>query len=147
MCSEKKKKKQRIWDHSSLQYLSRVLGPLLCYLLLGSTHRLSMGFRSGDWDGHGRRFILYSVNLFCVDLYIRFGPLSCWRSNEDPGPDGQTSAWCVTGLWHPKLSLRHRYISTECWRCWNSIEVWKTYFSYTQNKMFNCKYKSSNKEP
>ena len=28
----------------------------------------------------------------------------------------------------------------------NSTEVWKTYFSYTQNKMFDCKYKSSNKE-
>ena len=39
----------------------------------------SMGFRSGDCEGHGKTFILQAVNHFCVDLEVCFGSLSCWK--------------------------------------------------------------------
>ena len=47
-------------------------------------HRFSMGFRSGDCDGHGKTFILLSVNNFCVDFEVCFGSLSCWKVQPLP---------------------------------------------------------------
>ena len=43
-----------------------------------------MGFRSGDCDGHGKTFILRSVNHFCVDFEVCFGSLSCWKVQPRP---------------------------------------------------------------
>src|SRR4029434_4151078 len=44
-----------------------------------------MGFRSRDCDGHGKTFILRSVNHFCVDFDLcRFGSLSCWKVQPRP---------------------------------------------------------------
>lgn len=40
------------------------------------THTSFMGFRSGDWDGHGKTLILWSVNHFYVDFGVCFGSLS-----------------------------------------------------------------------
>ena len=42
-----------------------------------------MGFRSGDWDGHGISLILCSVNHLCVDL-DNFGSLPCWKIQQWP---------------------------------------------------------------
>lgn len=43
--------------------------------------QLSAGDRdytvSGDWDGHDKSLILWSLNYFCVNFYICFESLSC----------------------------------------------------------------------
>ena len=44
----------------------------------------SMGFRSGDCEGHGKTFILQAVIHFCVDLEVCFGSLSCWKVQPRP---------------------------------------------------------------
>src|SRR4029434_8947420 len=76
-----------IGDHSSIQYLSRSFrfqGQCLWTLIFSSSHRFSMGFRSGDCDGHGKTFILRSVNHFCVDFEVCFRSLSCWQVQPRP---------------------------------------------------------------
>src|SRR4029434_5823090 len=55
-----------------------------CRLGFSSSHRFSMGFRSGDCDGHGKTFILRSVNHFCVDFEVCFGSLTCWKVQPQP---------------------------------------------------------------
>jgi hypothetical protein len=45
-------------------------------LLFSSPHSFSTGFKSEDWDSHGKRFILCSVTHFCVDFDVCFGSLS-----------------------------------------------------------------------
>ena len=55
----------------SLQIIERPRSSIyLCTLLFSSAHIFSMGFRSGNWDGHGRRLFLCSVNHFCIDLDV-----------------------------------------------------------------------------
>src|SRR4029434_4792512 len=49
-----------------------------------ANHRFSTGFRSGDCDGHGKTFILWSLNHFCVDFKGYFGSLSCWKVQPQP---------------------------------------------------------------
>ncbi len=49
-------------------------------LLFSSPHSFSVGFRSEDWDRHGKRLILCSVNHFCVYL----GLLSWWKIQTRP---------------------------------------------------------------
>ncbi len=49
-----------------------------------SLHSFSVGFRSEDWDGHGRSFILCSVTHFCVDFDVCFGLLSWWKIQPRP---------------------------------------------------------------
>ena len=74
---------QGIWDHSSIQNLSRSFrfrGPRLWTLLFSSSHR----FRSGDWNGHCKTLILWSVNHFCVDFEVCFGSLPCWKIQPQP---------------------------------------------------------------
>src|SRR4029434_2821457 len=55
-----------------------------CRLGFSSSHRFSMGFRSGDGEGHGKTFILRLVNHFCVDFKVSFGSLSCWKTQPRP---------------------------------------------------------------
>ncbi len=43
------------------------------------THSFYTGFRSEDWDGYGKSFILCSVTHFCVVFYVCFGSLSWWK--------------------------------------------------------------------
>src|SRR4029434_1793194 len=56
----------------------------ICRLGFSTSHRFSMGFRLGDCDGHGKTFILWSVNHFCVDFEVCFGSLSCWKVQPWP---------------------------------------------------------------
>src|SRR4029434_2502214 len=68
--------------HSSIAVSLQILQipwSTLVTLLFSSSHRFSMGFRSGDCDGLGKTFILRSVNHFCVDFEVCFGSLSCWK--------------------------------------------------------------------
>jgi len=44
----------------------------------------SYGFRSGDWDDHGRTFILGSPTHFCVDFDVYFGSMSWWKIHPRP---------------------------------------------------------------
>ncbi len=37
-----------------------------------SSYSFSTGWRSGDSDGHGETFILFSVTHFCVDFDVCF---------------------------------------------------------------------------
>src|SRR4029434_2625818 len=39
---------------------------------------------SWDCDGHGKTFILRSVNHFCVDFEVCFGSLTCWKVQPQP---------------------------------------------------------------
>src|SRR4029434_7353726 len=55
-----------------------------CGLSSSAHHTFSMGFRSGDFDGHGKTFILRSVNQFCVDFEVCFRSLSCWKVQLRP---------------------------------------------------------------
>src|SRR4029434_4374987 len=56
----------------------------ICRFGFSSSHRFSMGFRSGDCDGNGKTFILLSVNHFCVDFEVCFGSYSCWKVQPWP---------------------------------------------------------------
>src|SRR4029434_10585954 len=56
----------------------------VCRLGFSSSHRFSMGFRSGDCDGHGKTFIPWSVDNFCVDFEVCFGSLSCCKVQPWP---------------------------------------------------------------
>src|SRR4029434_3466708 len=67
----------------SLQIL-QILRSTFCRLGFSSSHRFSMGFRSGDCDGHGHTFIPRAVYHFCVDFEMCFGLLCCWK--VQPGP-------------------------------------------------------------
>ncbi len=49
-------------------------------MLILSPLQFSIGFRSEDWDGHGRTFVLCLVTHFCVD----FGSLFCWKIQPWP---------------------------------------------------------------
>ncbi len=76
-----------IWDHSFIQNLSRSFrfpGRRFWTLLFSSSYRVSVGFRLGDCDGHGKTFILQSVNHFCVDFELCFGSLCCWKVQPWP---------------------------------------------------------------
>src|SRR4029434_4686598 len=52
--------------------------------LFSSSHRLSMGFRAGDCDGHDKTFSVRSLNHFCVDVEGWFRSLSCWKVQPRP---------------------------------------------------------------
>ena len=65
-----------------MQNLSRSfisLGLHLWTALFNSDHMFSIGFKSGDWDGHCKTLILFSQNHFCVDFEVCLGSLSCWK--------------------------------------------------------------------
>jgi len=57
---------------------------MLVLLLFSSSHSFSIGFSSGDWDGHGRSLILCSVTHFCVDLMFVLDHCLAGRSNHGP---------------------------------------------------------------
>jgi len=65
---------QDIRDHSFLQNLQIHVG--------ASSLQFTKLIRSGNWDGHGRSFILCSVTHLCVD--VCFGPLSWWKMHPQP---------------------------------------------------------------
>ncbi len=48
------------------------------------THSFSTGFRSEDWESHGKRFILCSVTHFSVDFDVCFGLLSWLKIQTRP---------------------------------------------------------------
>ena len=74
-------KKITVWWIRLISHWNNEKNPFLCILLFSSAHTFSMGFRSGDYDGH---LILCSANHFCVDLDICFGSLSCWKIQQRP---------------------------------------------------------------
>jgi len=52
---------------------------MLALLLFSSAHSFSIGFRSGEWDGHGISLILCSVTHFSVDFDVCSGSPSWWK--------------------------------------------------------------------
>ena len=72
-----------ILDHSSLQNISssvRFDGCLAWTARFKSSHRFSIIFKSGDWDGHSRRLYLFHCINALVDLEQLFGSFSCWNT-------------------------------------------------------------------
>ncbi len=65
--------------NSSIQRKRSIPGPCWYTHLFSSHHLFSIGFSSGDWDGHGRTLSLCSVIQFCVDFDAFFGLLSWWN--------------------------------------------------------------------
>ncbi len=63
---------QEIRDHSFIQNLSRSFrftASMLVLLLFNSPHSFSTGFRSEDWNGHSRSFVLfYRFTRHCVAM-------------------------------------------------------------------------------
>ncbi len=57
---------------------------MLVLLLFSSPHSFSTGFRSEDWDSHGKSFIVCSVTHFCVYFDVCFGLLSWWKIQTRP---------------------------------------------------------------
>ncbi len=72
-------KDQRPFLHPESLQILQIHSSMLVLLLFSSPHSFSAGFRSEDWDGHGRSFILCSVTHFCVDFVVYFGLLSRWK--------------------------------------------------------------------
>ncbi|XP_051766421.1 calcium-binding protein 1b isoform X6 [Ctenopharyngodon idella] len=67
---------QRPFLHAESLQILQIPSSMSVLLLFSSLHSFSLGFRSGDWDGHGRSFILCSVTHFCVGFDVCFGSLS-----------------------------------------------------------------------
>ncbi len=72
------KRSKTVPNKESLQIL-RIHSSVLVLLLFSSPHSFSTGFRSENWNGHGRSFILCSVTHFCFDFDVCFGLLSWWK--------------------------------------------------------------------
>lgn len=75
---------QRPFLHTESLQILQIPSSMLVLLLFSSLHSFSLGFRSGDWDGHGRSFILCSVTHFCVGFDVCFGSLSWWKIQPRP---------------------------------------------------------------
>ena len=61
---------------------------LLCWgiLLSNSSHKCSMGFKSGLCGGHFRRLIPFLMKNCWAFLDVCFGSLSCWKIKSFPRP-------------------------------------------------------------
>ncbi len=49
-----------------------------------SLHRVSMGFRSGDWLGHSRTSMCFFLSHSFVASAVCFGSLLCWSNHPRP---------------------------------------------------------------
>ncbi len=67
---------QRPFLHPESLQILQIHSSMLVLLLFSSPHTSSTGFRSEDWDGHGKSFFFCSVTRFCVDFDVCFGLLS-----------------------------------------------------------------------
>lgn len=63
--------------HFSIKWLFQIRY-LRCFLHFKSAHSISIGLRSGLWQGHSRTLRFLTLTLSLVDLWIYFGSL-CWR--------------------------------------------------------------------
>ena len=72
---------QRPFLHTESLQILQIPSSMLVVLLFSSLHSFSLGFRSGNWDGHGRSFILCSETHFCVGFDVCFGSLSWWKTH------------------------------------------------------------------
>ena len=71
-----------ILAHSSTQIVfksQRFVGALCWTLFFSLFHKLSMGFKSGDWLGHSNTLILFLWYHLRVSSALCFGSLSCWK--------------------------------------------------------------------
>ena len=57
---------------------------ILRFALYISDHVFSIGFKSRDWNGHRKTFILFSLNHFCVDFEVCLGSSSSWKVHLPP---------------------------------------------------------------
>src|SRR4029434_11225777 len=65
----------------------QILQILMSTLVDSPLHLIPQIFSGGWWgdcDGHGKLFILRSVNHFFVDFEVCFGSLSCWKVQPRP---------------------------------------------------------------
>jgi len=65
---------QKTFLHTESLQILQISRSILVLLLFSSPHSFSVGFRSVEWNGHGRNFILGSVTHFCVDFDVCFSP-------------------------------------------------------------------------
>ncbi len=78
-----------ILSRSSLQILSKSLrfrGWRLVTRLFSSFHRLSMGWRSGDWLGHSRTLMCFFLSHSFVALVVFWGHCHAGKPIHDPFP-------------------------------------------------------------
>ncbi len=75
---------QRPFLHPESLQILQIHSSMTVLLLFSSPHSFSTGFRSEDWNGHGRSFILSSVTHFCVYFDVCFGLLSWWKIQTWP---------------------------------------------------------------
>ncbi len=75
---------QRPFLHTESLQILQIHSSMLVLLLFSSPHSSSTGFRSEDWDSHGKSFIVCSVTHFCVYFDVCFGLLSWWKIQTRP---------------------------------------------------------------
>ncbi len=67
---------QRPFLHPESLQILQIHSSMTVLLPFSSPHSFSIGFRSEDWDGHGKSLFFCSVTRFCVDFDVCFGLLS-----------------------------------------------------------------------
>ncbi len=82
-CEINSDKRSETIHPESLQIL-QIHSSMLVLLLFSSPHSFSTGFRSEDWNGHGKSLILCLVTHFCVNFDVCFGLLSWWKIQTRP---------------------------------------------------------------
>ncbi len=75
---------QRPFLHPESLQILQIHSSMLVLLLFTLLHSFPTGFRSGNWDSHGKSFILCSVTHFCVDFDVCFGLLYWWKIETRP---------------------------------------------------------------
>ncbi len=70
---------QRPFIHTESLQTPYIPSSMLVLLLFSSPHKLSLGFRSEDWNGHSRSLVLCSVTHFVLFLRFMFGLLYGWK--------------------------------------------------------------------
>ncbi len=83
---------EEFWEHLTRDqrpFSSYIISPdpldssSMLVLLFSSPHSFSVGFRSEDWDSHGKRFILCSVTIF---VFILMFVLDCCPGGRSKCP-------------------------------------------------------------
>ncbi len=66
---------QRAFLHTESLQILQIPSSMLVLLLFSSPHSFSTGFRSEDWDGHGKSYMLCSVtHLFVLSFLWKIQP-------------------------------------------------------------------------
>ncbi len=136
---------------------SALLGLVSLIFLLTMPHRLSMGFRSGDFAGQSSTVTLLSLNQLLVPLVVWAGGKSCWKmkssSPQSLSAEGSMKCskfpgrrWLWTSentvdqhqqmTWQPKSS---QTVETSLWTSSNMDSVHSSSRLWDLNFQIKCK--------